>query len=518
VTCAAAALVWSGFWEHLRVERCDVAVVGAGPVGLLTAVLLGQAGHDVVLLERRERPYGLPRAVHYDDEAARVLAAAGLADALAPLVEPAGVYEWRNAAGDTLLAFDRSQRGPSGWPEGTLFSQPDLERVLTDRVAELPAVSLRRGVEAFAVTDEGSSARVVTADGELTAAWVVGADGARSTVRSAVGGPVTDLGFASDWLVADLRMRRERTFEPSFWQLCDPARPTTVVPSGPGRRRWEFLRPPGAPEPDEAEVWRMLAEWDVAPEDADLERWTVYRFEARWAERWRAGRLLLAGDAAHEMPPFLGQGMCAGVRDAAALAWRLDSVLSGTAGDALLDSYGSERREHVRTVTELSVELGKVVCLTDPEEAVARDAAMTAGGPVQRGSSVLDVALGPGLTLADRSASPDPLAGHLAPQGVLALDGRRGLADDVVGRQWILLVAADAGELPADAARRFRALGGRVVPVGPDVDVDGTYRSWLTAAGRQTALLRPDGYVFGSGGVGDRARLVEALLSRWPGP
>ena len=485
-------------------ERCEVAVVGAGPVGLLTAVLLGQAGHDVVVLERHARPYGLPRAVHYDDEAARVLAAAGVGEALAPLVEPAGVYEWRNADGQTLLAFDRSQPGPSGWPEGTLFSQPDLERVLEERVAALGTVRLVRGAEVTAVSAGG---RVTLADGDvLDAGWVVGADGARSTVREAVGGAVVDLGFSSDWLVVDVRLRAPRTFEPSFWQLCDPAGPTTLVPSGPGRRRWEFLRLPGEPAPDEADVWRRLAVWDVTPADAELERWTVYRFDARWAERWRAGRLLLAGDAVHEMPPFAGQGLCAGLRDAAALAWRLDLVLGGRAGEGLLDSYGSERRGHVRTFVEFSVELGKVVVLTDPVAAAERDEAMGAGGPVPPGSSVLDIPLGPGLSLPD-----DPLAGHLGPQGVLAVDGRCGPADDVVGRRFLLLGLDGPPALDPATADGFARLGGRVLGLPADVDVEGTYRGWLAPAGRDVVLLRPDGYAYGSG-TGDGQRLVSALL------
>lgn len=478
----------------------DVAVVGAGPVGLTVAVLLGRAGHRVVVLDRFEQPYGRPRAVHFDDEAARVLQSAGVLAALLPHTEPVGLYEWRNAAGQVLLSFDRGQRGPSGWPEGTMFSQPDLERVLAERLAALPSVQLHRGAEVATVTQDDTGATLFLAAGErLAARWVVGADGAGSTIRSALGTPVVDAGSSDNWLIADVRT--DWTCQPPNWQLCDPARPTTLVSSGPGRRRWEFLQLPG--EELAGRAWELLEPWGVSPRNASLERSTVYRFAARSAEQWRQGRLLLAGDAAHEMPPFIGQGLCAGLRDAAAVAWRLDLVLRGLADPRLLDSYGPERLAHVRTFIDFAVELGKVICVTDPQEAATRDAAMTAGGLQPPGSSVLDVPLGPGLWRCE-----DALAGHLGPQGVLRLGGRTALADDLLGRGPLLLSAVAEPEL----ADGLRAIAGRALHVRPEVDVEGTYRAWLAGAGCEAALLRPDGYVFGTGRHQDAPALVEDLL------
>ena len=216
---------------------------------------------------------------------------------------------------------------------------------------------------------------------ELRARFAVGCDGANSFVRERIGSGWHDLGFQFDWLVVDVLPSDPAWSGPLNWQLCDPARPTTLVSGGPGRRRWEFMRLPheSADELDgEDAAWRLLAPWGVHPGNAKLERHAVYSFRARWADRWRSGRALLAGDAAHLMPPFAGQGMCAGLRDAANLAWKLDLVLRGAAHEALLDSYASERAPHVSAMIELSVALGRVICVADPAEAAARDPRMSA--------------------------------------------------------------------------------------------------------------------------------------------
>ena len=188
----------------------------------------------------------------------------------------------------------------------------------------------------------------------------------------------TDLGFEYDWLIVDMLLHEPLDLEARAWQWCRPERPTTVIPGGaPHRQRWEFMRLPGETidELNTAETaWRLVGEFGLTPENAVLERHVVYTFRARWCDQWRDGRLLLAGDAAHLMPPFAGQGMCAGLRDAENLAWKLDAVLGGKAPDSLLDTYGPERIGHVRHFIELCVGLGRVICVTDPEAAAARDA------------------------------------------------------------------------------------------------------------------------------------------------
>jgi len=479
----------------------DVAIVGWGPVGQTLAILLGERGWKVGAFEKQPAPYPLPRAVHFDHEVGRILQAAGVADALAPMTEPADVYEWRNAAGETLLRFETRAAGLSGWPEANMFSQPELERLLDARARSFPTVEVHRGCE---VTGFDAGSRLdVAGRGRVEARFVVGCDGANSFVRSHLGATVTDLGFFFDWLIVDVVPDEPKIWSPLNIQICDPERPTTLVSGGRGRRRWEFMRLPEEriEELNSVETaWRLLAPWGVTPANAALERHAVYRFQARWVDRWRSGRLLLAGDAAHQMPPFAGQGMCSGLRDAANLAWKLDLVLAGKAPEALLDTYATERIPHVAALINFSMELGRVICVPDPAEAAARDATMISAP--RDAMPPLSVAIGPGVLL-----DGDPHAGRLFAQGRV----RGGLFDDVVGRGWTLVspVADPVAHLDAESAAFFRSLGG----IGARVeDVDGAYRRWFAAAGVEVALQRPDFYVFGTAArVEEAGALIEAL-------
>src|SRR5947199_1713649 len=437
----------------------DVAIVGYGPVGQTLAILLGQRGWKVGVFEKQPAAYLLPRAVHFDHEVARILQAAGLGEELPRLTEPADTYEWRNAAGETRVVISSRGTSPSGWPEANMFAQPELERALDTMVRALPSVEVHRAAE---VVDIGPALVVASPAGdrhEVGARWIVGCDGANSFVRRHLGSAVTDLGFFFDWLIVDVVPRERRVWTPINWQLCDPARPTTIVSGGPGRRRWEFMRLPGEDVAElntERTAWRLLEPWGLRPGNATLERHAVYTFQARWVDRWRTGRILLAGDAAHQMPPFAGQGMCSGIRDAANLAWKLDLVLAGKAAESLLDTYASERIPQVRQAIEFSIELGKVICVADPEQASARDAAMIAAAGAAGVTPPLPTpALGPGLLL-----DGDPLAGHLFLQGEVRRGNAAGRFDDVVGRGFALLGrSADPGSiLPPDLAAFFASL------------------------------------------------------------
>lgn len=507
--------------------RTSVAVVGYGPTGQVLALLLARRGHRVTVVERWPDLYPLPRAVHFDQEAARILQAAGVINDVNYVTEDIDVYEWRNSKRELLLALDWTGDGISGWPASTMFSQPELERVFDRHIKANPLITVLQGWEAVGIAQDRTGVTLTAERGEvrdgnwartgeqttISADYLVGADGANSFVRRALGIDIHDLGFAFDWLVVDVRPKVEREWKPKTWQLCDPARPTTIVPGGPGRRRWEFMLLPGeeAREMNKAEVaWNLLTPWNMTPANAELERHAVYTFRGQWAERWREGRAFLAGDAAHLMPPFAGQGMCSGLRDACALAWRLDLALKGQASDAVLDSYGPERTGHVRTMIEFSIELGKVICITDPELAAKRDTDMLAdrARPDYVSPPPLLPRLGPGLFLED-----DPGSGLLGRQARVTFDGRSGLFDDVFGQGFVLMARtrADLAALSGENRAVLDALGAVVVAAYEIGDAGNVYSSWLDSLGSVAVLTRPDFYVFGS--AGDAAG-VDHLVSR----
>lgn len=493
--------------------EADIAIVGYGPVGAMLALQLAQKGHSVIAVDRWLQPYKLPRAVTYDHEIARILSTLGIdSDDDAAVERHPEIYYWKNAQGRTLQEVDWGSDNPSGWATRYWFYQPELEERLRSMAAEYEQVTLVRGcrINDLVQDDEGTVLRGVRTDGhgkaeavEISASYVIGCDGANSFVRDHEKMAYEDHGYFFDWLILDMKPTVEREWSPTHWQLCDPERPTTIVPGGPGRRRWEFMVLPGE-QPSELaapeNAWRLLEPWDVTPGNAELERSAVYRFQARWSDDWRAGRALIAGDAAHLMPPFAGEGMCAGIRDAIALGWRLDLVLRGLAGDELLDSYGTERREHVKHYVEFSMQLGQVICITDPAKAAERDERMLAemedydGTPVDTDIGVL----GPGL-----GVETDALVGTLAHQGVVEHDGRRGRFDDVVGRGWILIgLDQDPWEALTEEQRQalsdLEARSVRVGAPGSDAeiqDVDGVFAAWLGQAGATYAVIRPDFYV-----------------------
>ncbi|MFG2771001.1 bifunctional 3-(3-hydroxy-phenyl)propionate/3-hydroxycinnamic acid hydroxylase [Streptomyces sp. NPDC048350] len=519
----------------------DVLVVGAGPVGLTTAIQLATRGRRVGLVERWPQPYPLPRAVVFDHETARILASLGLADALPTLSEPAEDYEWRNGEGETLLRLAFDDTSHSGWPFMSIFTQPRLEAVLEERARSLPGIDILRGWEAVDLTEDTASVQLVLAESAgdrpmvrdgvrqhrtVRGAYVIGCDGANSFVRSRMRTAVTDLGFQYDWLVLDVIPHdQDRVWAPRNLQLCEPARPTTVVSGGPGRRRWEFMRLPGetVAELNQAETaWRLLAPWNLHPGNATLERHTVYTFQARWADTWRERRLLLAGDAAHQMPPFAGQGMCSGIRDAANLSWKLDLVMSGHADETLLDTYTTERSQHLRYAIELSVHLGRIICEPDPVEAAARDARMLADRRARRDplAGMPPQTLTAGLLARRTDGTLADQAGTLGRQGRVRFRDRAGLFDQVVGEGLVLLAAEDPRQVLDDAAVAWcEGLGVRLLRLtddpaadGPFVvtDLDGTYLPHLAETGHQAMLLRPDHYVFGAAAHMDD---VPALLA-----
>ena len=469
----------------------DVCIIGLGPVGAALANLLGMAGRRVLVLEREAAAYHLPRAVHFDEEVMRLFETMGLAEAIVQHTHVSPGMRFVDAEGRVLLEWPRpAGLGKMGWNSSYRFHQPDLERALRAGLARFAGVQVVNGAEVVGlVQDDGGVDVTYRSDqvASVRARYVVGCDGARSFVRGVIGEAPEALGFRERWLVIDLILRRPMP-ELGDWsvQFCDPARSATYVRGTGMRRRWE-IRLHADEAPDAGLVWALLARW-IGPEDAELERFAVYWFASVLAHPWRDRRLLIAGDAAHQTPPFLGQGMCTGMRDVANLAWKLDRVLGGFEPAELLDSYESERADHARAYIALAVQLGGLINTT------AAEAALPKAGPARMSS--IQPALGPGLAV-----GWDGLGRLVAPQPMLS-DGRR--LDAVVGYRFALLMRPDI--TLAEAHARHLAASDIVLVA------DGALLGWLHEAGCIAVALRPDRYILGAArDDGELARLLDQI-------
>lgn len=339
----------------------DVAIVGMGPTGATLANLCGLHGLRTIVYERSTAPYSQPRACHLDAEIARVFQQCGMEADLHEVLTVSAGMEYVDRGGQRLFTFEGFEREPLlGWEEDYVFLQPELEAALRRRLSAFRHVEIRQGQPAPTLSEMLEQAT-----------YVVACDGGGSQLRDELGIGLRDLGYDEQWLVVDVMLRREPSppLPSIIQQVCDPARLATFVPSHGEHRRWEFHLQAG----EQPDPWQLLAPWGVTSEHGELVRAVPYRFHALVAERWRGGpddRVLLAGDAAHMMPPFMGQGMCSGVRDAANLAWKLAEVVGGQSSAELLATYETERAGHTETVIEMSVEAGRTLArlAADPHD------------------------------------------------------------------------------------------------------------------------------------------------------
>jgi 3-(3-hydroxy-phenyl)propionate hydroxylase len=487
------------------VPRVPVVVIGAGPTGVTVATLLAKYGVDCLVLDRWAQVYSQPRAVHLDDEVFRILARLGIADEFAAISRPALGLRLLDADMNTLAEFTRDTGlSRNGFPQANMFDQPDLEALLRTNLKRYPRAELRGGVEVTDVaTDGGGRVRVTYADrtggGEHTveADYVLGCDGANSIGRARIGSSMTDLGFDQRWLVVDVATSADLDQWEGVHQVCDPVRAGTYMRIGETRYRWEFRLLDGETAADFSTLdtlGPLIAPWvaNVRADDLELVRVAEYTFRAQLADRWRRGRIFLLGDAAHLTPPFIGQGMGAGVRDAANLAWKLAGVLDGSLPADVLDTYEQERKPHAHHMIRLALGVGR---------------SMTAGGEL--GSLVRRFVVPllhrrPGLSakvldgktpalrrtaLIRKSRTPRGLAGGLCPNPIVAAAAR---LDEELGDGFAVV----ATSVPGPVQRTLIEQRGAVLHVaGPDTEL----AHWLRHGRATAAIIRPDRTVMQAG-------------------
>lgn len=484
-------------------DRWPVVVIGAGPTGAMAGIELGTRGVPCLVLDRWHEVYPQPRAVHLDDEVHRAIARAGIGPQFATVSRPGGGLRLVDRQLRVLGEFPRKGMSPaSGYPRANMFDQPDLEVLLRARLDEQKSVTFRGGVIVTGLEQHAPDQVSVRlrdlatgSDETIEAEVVLGCDGANSVVRESIGASMQDLGFEQRWLVVDVATAADLRQWEGVHQVCDTSRAATYMRIGETRYRWEFqlLEHESIADFDSLErLVPLLRPWLGATEPRELQllRASEYTFRAAIADRWRKDRIFLLGDAAHLTPPFIGQGMGAGVRDAVNLAWKVDGFLSGSLPHDVLDSYEPERFSHAHTMIRLARLVGVL---------------MTRGGRLGdavRRAVVPLLALSP-LTrrqIADSTTPPlgrsgwvagrrrDRLAGHLCPN--VDIDGRQ--LDEIVGTGWALVTA----EAPAPSdATTMTARDCVVIEAPPSSEL----AAWLRRGRATAALVRPDRTVLASG-------------------
>lgn len=508
----------------------QVVVVGHGPSGVVATSLLGDKGIRTLAIDRQHDVYDKPRAIAIDHEILRLLDNLGAAERVLPFIAPFPASQHFGANGQLIRRIDMiAEPYPLGYTPSMVFTQPPVEAALRTHAASYASVTIELGTELLGfeqsqdrvtlhLRDDHGAMRAVTAD------YVIACDGASSATRQQLGIAFEDLVFDEPWLVVDLHVNDAALgkLPDTAVQFCDPARPTSFLICPGNHRRFEIMLLPGE-DPREmeepAQVWRLLARW-ITPDDATLWRSASYRFHALVTERWRSGRVFLAGDAAHQQPPFIGQGMCQGIRDVGNLVWKLDRVLTGQSAPGLLDTYGDERGEHVRQLTGRIKAIGQVICERDPAAAEARDLRILAEGGGQP-RTVTRQEIVPPLQKGLLAFPLHPAHGTLFPQPWITTAAGPRLLDVAVGTGWrLVLDARHAPPITPSLQAEIDRLGIRPIRVGraedqttPDAAVihehDGVVAAWFDRHHCRAAIVRPDHYVFG---VADDAADLETML------
>lgn len=506
-------------------HSAQVAIAGAGPVGLTIANYLGQMGVSVVLIEKLESLIDYPRAIGIDDEALRAMQAVGLVDNVLPHTTPWHAMRFLTPKG-RCFADIQPMTDEFGWSRRNAFIQPQVNAVLYDGLSRFPHVRclFSREVEAFSQNSDGVTLNVKGSGGEretVRADWLVACDGGASFIRRTLNIPFEGKTAPNQWIVIDIA--NDPLATPHVYLCCDPVRPYVSAALPHGVRRFEFMVMPGETEAQLSEPHKMrqlLSKVLPDPDNVELIRQRVYTHNARIAERFRVDRVLLAGDAAHIMPVWQGQGYNSGMRDAFNLAWKLALVVNGKAGEALLDSYQQERRDHAKAMIDLSVTAGNVLAPPKRWHGAVRDGIswlLNYLPPVKR--YFLEMRFKPmpqyrdGALLAEGEGKTSPVGKMFIQPKVTLETGQVTLLDEVIGARFAIIAwgCNPRWGLTDEQIARWRAVGVQFIQVVPEVqihcdqdnvpgvirvgDTQNRLKNWFAQHDTAIAVVRPDRFV-----------------------
>ncbi|NTF96009.1 bifunctional 3-(3-hydroxy-phenyl)propionate/3-hydroxycinnamic acid hydroxylase [Rhizobium rhizogenes] len=497
----------------METKNYDVVLIGYGPVGVLLANMLGRDGHSVLAIDRMPDIYDKPRAINIDHEVMRALQSLGLADEIEAktISHPGTDFVGMNER--VIKVFEPPVKPyPLHWSPNLMFIQPEFEPVLRQGAERFAGVTALLGATFLELKQDGDGVDVAFerngARNTVRAKYAIGCDGGASSVRKQLGVQQDSLDFDEWWTVIDAWQTRPTPLPRRTRQYCLPSGPATYVVGPKTLRRWEIKLLPGeTPDDfDDADHVRKRLSAYVDPDAIDLWRVATYRFHALVAHQWQVGHVFLAGDAAHQMPPFMAQGLCSGVRDAVNLGWKLSGVLREQFDKAILASYEEERKPHIRKLVATAKHLGEIIGELDVDKARERDERL--GDELDSGRAVtLRQRLIPDLEQGILAHTPDgrpaPMAGTLFPQPeVRTAKHDRVLLDDIVGENFLVVLREeDDIPLPNDGieyvALNLLPAGATPSKDGEFVDLTGTLSGWFDKHGADVAVVRPDKYVFG---------------------
>ncbi len=495
----------------------DVAIIGYGPVGVTAANLLGGMGLKVAVFEREPSIYSRARAISTDEEVLRIWQRIGLAERLKQDMLSDKPIDFVDGAGRSFLSFAPQSRG-NGHPPQLFIYQPALEQTLRDGVDRYPNVEVLLGQECVRVRQDAAGVELAVLNladdtiGRFRAAYVIAADGGSSPTRGQLGVGFEGKTYEDRWVVIDTKVRKEWPTHDRLRFHCDPKRPAVDCPTPLGHHRWEFPVLEGEDEKElvsDESVWRLLEKQGIGPEHVEILRAVVYSHHVRFAARWQIDRIFLAGDAAHVMPPWIGQGMAAGVRDVGNLCWKIAGVVQGDLPTSVLESYEVERQPHVRKVTKKAVFFGRVITEHRQALTAVRNPAfrLTTRLPFA-GAYFKDAKWFPATRYQRgffQSRKGQRAAGDQIPQPwVLDEHRKRRRLDDFLASQWRLLHLGPAE--PWGQWSNANAMSFEVKPAGSNpapnavVDVDGTLTRWMRRKRVTVIAVRPDGIVYAAAG------------------